>query len=283
MDVNSDEVKSKFAMAVMEDDTKLALAYLQAGVNPNISVQADKHQYNQLSPLMIAATNDNSALIHHLINAGAEPNWMNPFGATALIYGASQEKSEAVAALLKRDADPNISDNWGGTALHWAAHHNNKKMAQVLLDNNADANIKSAETKKTPSEIATERGHEELSIYLEHASGMWKRTTRSELIHRELPTQDLGLTYIYNFKSMTVAKIVKNMTEDQAAPAHTTNHFSESGVEKDKVIKAVQEFEKQGGKYDKAKFERALYTITPNDQVPRSRRIIKRRKPGSSR
>ena len=281
MDINSEEVKSKFVMAVMENDTKLALAYLQAGVDPNISIQADQNQYNHLSPLMIAATNDNSELIHHLINAGAEPNWMNPFGATAMIYAASQEKSESVIALLKRNADPNLSKNWGGTALHWAAYHNNKKMAQILLDNNADANIKSAETKKTPSEIATERGHEELSIYLEYASGMWKRKTNSELVHRELPAQDLGITYIYNFKSMTVNKIVQNLPADQTAPAHTTKHFSESGVEKDKVIKAVQEFEKQGGKYNKAKFERALYTITPNDQVPRSRRIIKRRKPGS--
>ena len=79
-----------------------------------------------VTPLSLACTNGNAAMVELLLKAGADPNTALPGGETALMTAARTGKVDAVKALLAHGADVNAKEpQRGQTALMWAAAEGN--------------------------------------------------------------------------------------------------------------------------------------------------------------
>ncbi len=93
---------------------------------------------NGSTALMLASFNGRTAIVELLIKSGAEVNLADLNNRTALIYASSGPFAETVEVLLKNDAQPNLFDNvekW--TALMFAAAEGNTEVVKVLLENGA--------------------------------------------------------------------------------------------------------------------------------------------------
>ena len=80
-------------------------------------------------------------LTRRLLDAGADANWSNPEGETALMNVARAGNLAGAELLLEHGADIHAKEHWGGqTALLWAAAQSQPEMIQYLIDQGADIN-----------------------------------------------------------------------------------------------------------------------------------------------
>ena len=73
------------------------------------------------------------------MNSGADVNFQNSDGQTALHIAVYHANEDIVQLLLNSGADVNIQDKYGFTALHYAVFTRNEEIVQLLL-NSAAAN-----------------------------------------------------------------------------------------------------------------------------------------------
>ena len=95
-----------------------------------------------------------SAVLHpdalrYLLEKGADPNWTNDFGKTALMYAAQYNQLESARILIAHGADPNAAtvrppddcyytiSTTGMTPLHYATRYASASLTTLLLDNGA--------------------------------------------------------------------------------------------------------------------------------------------------
>ncbi|KAL8610984.1 hypothetical protein ACOMHN_042600 [Nucella lapillus] len=91
---------------------------------------------------MAAAKKPFLEAIDKLIEYGADVNFQNRAGKTALMIACASNMLESVRALRKHNADYYIYDNGGCTAIHWAVDARNVKLVDWLAVDHADFNIK---------------------------------------------------------------------------------------------------------------------------------------------
>jgi len=121
--------------AVRRDDLPTAQALIKAGADVKVA-----NRYG-VTPIALAATNGNAAMIRLLLEAGADPNSANPGGETALMTAARIGKLDAVSLLLDRGAEVNAKDTvHAQTALMWAVLENHADVVKLLLTRGADIN-----------------------------------------------------------------------------------------------------------------------------------------------
>src|SRR3989441_614263 len=146
-DVNGAQVDGTTALhwAVRWDDLETADLLIRAGANVSAATRAGA------TPLQLAATNGNGAMIEKLIKAGADPNVpLTKYGDTALMMAARTGKPDAIKALVDNGAQINAVETWGGTtALMWAVSESHPDAATLLIDRGANVNARS---KIVPSE-----------------------------------------------------------------------------------------------------------------------------------
>ena len=80
----------------------------------------------------------NLNLVRDLIALGANVDWQNNNGWTALHWCAYNNHSRILGLLIDAGVDVNIQDNDGWTALHWCAFMNQPDIARMLIDAGAD-------------------------------------------------------------------------------------------------------------------------------------------------
>ena len=85
--------------------------------------------------------NANLNLVRDLIVLGANLEWHDENGKTALYWCARYNHLETARMLIDAGVDVNIQDNYGWTALHWCAIMNHPEIARMLIDAGADLNI----------------------------------------------------------------------------------------------------------------------------------------------
>ena len=73
-----------------------------------------------MSGLMVAAYHGHANIIEALLCNGADVNFRNKEGSTALIFAAYHKNSECAKILIMNKADVDIKDAKGVTALYWA-------------------------------------------------------------------------------------------------------------------------------------------------------------------
>jgi Ankyrin repeats (3 copies) len=90
-----------------------------------------------ISKLIIYGEDDE---LVHALRAEMPLDEVDEYGYTPLIQAAIVNSVSKTQLLLDAGADPNFTDLTGRSALHWAADNNNLELAQLLLERGANAN-----------------------------------------------------------------------------------------------------------------------------------------------
>lgn len=147
------------------NDLETAQLLLRAGANANATNDF------RITPLSLACTNGNAALVAALLTAGANPNSPIATGETPLMTCAGSGSAEAAQILIARGADVNAREpRQNQTALMWAAAEGHVDVVRTLIEHKADLQ---AHTRKgfTALHFAARDGHRDIARLL-LAAGM---------------------------------------------------------------------------------------------------------------
>jgi len=123
--------------AAFRDDLELTKLLIGAGADVKAATRD-----GALTPLFLACTNGNAAIIGELLKAGADANSVNGSGTTALMTAASSGSADAVKVLLDHGADVKAKENaHGQTALMFAAALNRTAVVKVLLEHGSEIDV----------------------------------------------------------------------------------------------------------------------------------------------
>ncbi len=103
-----------------------------------------------LTPLLVAAKNDDLASVERLLKAGADVNARSPRGNTALHFAAAGGDVRVVEALLNAHANVNARTPEGFTPLHSAVQCGDVRVVNALIRAHADVNAHSKQYNVTP-------------------------------------------------------------------------------------------------------------------------------------
>ncbi|MGY8814606.1 MAG: ankyrin repeat domain-containing protein [Gammaproteobacteria bacterium] len=129
-----------------------------------INAEAEMNTANEYgaTALYLAAANAEASLIENLLKAGALPNLGLLSGETPLMAAANRGRFEAVKLLLEYGADPNIMEvNRGQNALMWAVAEGYQQVAELLIKQGADVNVRS-NSGFTPLLFAARQAHTDI-------------------------------------------------------------------------------------------------------------------------
>jgi quinoprotein dehydrogenase-associated probable ABC transporter substrate-binding protein len=126
--VNKDGLTA-LALAVVDNKANAAVAMLDNQANPDIAMGEAKYNV-----LMLAVKKANLQLVQTLLQYKANPNAKNAAGLTPLMIAAFDNQDMITSLLLKSGANPDLKDADGKTALNLATENQADK-TQVLLNN----------------------------------------------------------------------------------------------------------------------------------------------------
>lgn len=119
------------------------------------------------APLGLAIYFGHNELARSLLEAGADVNHVsqNDQKVAPIHAAVSRNIVELIAQLIARGADINLAQGQGFTPLHGAAFNGSEKACRLLLNAGARRDAVTADG-RTAAQIASERGHPELSVLL---------------------------------------------------------------------------------------------------------------------
>jgi len=144
--------------AVMQGDMETVESELRMGVDVN-------GKYNGMTPLMVAAINNQPQMIRTLSSQGASPLIVDGMRQTALIHASKLGKVESVRALLKSHAMLDQLDKDGRSALMHSAIFGSKEVVEELIHAGADYSLTDF-SGNTAEELASIHSHSGISVYL---------------------------------------------------------------------------------------------------------------------
>ena len=124
-------------------------------MSPN-EVEDDGHK--SYTPVANLDRGDAKQLIKILLDAGANPNYAEFNGCSALMLGAIFDDAELILQLCEHGAKPNATSTEGSTPLMAAAHFGNVNTIRTLIEKGANPQARDAED-QTALDIAKNRGH----------------------------------------------------------------------------------------------------------------------------
>ena len=105
-------------------------------------------------------------ILDKLLSAGANPNAQTADnGGTALMQAAAHDYEKRVEVLLNAAADVNLQDSYGATALHYATEERHLAVSKILLTSGAQASLTDGYD-RIPLDLALDNGHHEVSELL---------------------------------------------------------------------------------------------------------------------
>ncbi len=162
---NVDEVNNHGYTASMEahkgkynEIVKLLFNYLEIGKIPKIYVE-------RCYALILAATRGEKDKVLDLLEKGADINYKNNNGFTALMNASIKGHTDVVRLLLEKGANVNHKNNNNDTALTRASSEGNIDIVRSLLENGAKVNEKD-KSSCTALMKASTRGHIEIAKLL---------------------------------------------------------------------------------------------------------------------
>ena len=152
------EAKEDADVKVISDELDLIRAILIGDVDA-IDMADDIFEYDintNFSPLLLATITGHSKMVSALIEAGADVNLEGSYRATALHYATHTDSDDQIAIvnhLIRAGAEVDAVDLDGMTPLHCAAMHDRYDVAQILIDSGADINA-TDDAEDTPLHLA---------------------------------------------------------------------------------------------------------------------------------
>ncbi|VDD80016.1 unnamed protein product [Mesocestoides corti] len=102
------------------------------------------------TPLMVAVSRNNKAIIRLLLSYGANVNTANKLGKTALMLASNKGYIDIVEILIKKGVDVNAQDIHGMTALFYAVDGEFSNVVRALVRGNANVDHCEADNAHTP-------------------------------------------------------------------------------------------------------------------------------------
>jgi|GEM_PF-5707796 len=94
------------------------------------------------SELLIASMNGQLSEVESLLSQGANIDYQNATGLSALLLAVDKGHSEVATALLSKDANPDLKDYFGTTALMYSVRNDDLVLAKLLIKHKADVGAK---------------------------------------------------------------------------------------------------------------------------------------------
>jgi ankyrin repeat protein len=143
VNVRSEDGATALLWAAHWNDLDTADLLIRAGANANASNDL------RMTPLSLACTNGNAALVERLLKAGADPNAPIATGETPLMTCAGSGSADAVRMLIASGADVNAKEpSQRQTALMWAAAERHPDVIRTLIEDIEHRADLQARTKK---------------------------------------------------------------------------------------------------------------------------------------
>ena len=162
-DINAVNVNHADALlaALAGDHLNTVTFLLDNGVN------VDQQDYQGVTPLFMACHKQLTYLVKRLLEAGANPNIMTSQIVTPLQAAAATDEgcAEIAALLIQHGADVNFVDEKGVSALNIAALKGHSEFAEVLIKHKADVN-NITKSGHSPLFLASHKGHEQVAKHL---------------------------------------------------------------------------------------------------------------------
>ena len=114
-----------------------------------------------------AAADGHVSRVVSLLNAGMPIDIVDEDGTTALVRATMNNQTDVMHEMLQRGASVNKRNQHGSTVLHLAALNSSTDAIQVLLEYGASTTIKD-DLGRTPIDVAREENHEEAVLLLQH-------------------------------------------------------------------------------------------------------------------
>lgn len=122
-----EDVAYAMGAAAREGHVEVVAAFIHWGCSADLA-------WDGVTPLMQAARSGQAAVIHLLLDSGANPDAADPAGWTALFHAARAQQADAVRALLARGASSTLQDCEGRTALYAArTQHFGVRLGSFLI------------------------------------------------------------------------------------------------------------------------------------------------------
>lgn len=146
--------------AAVENKQQMAALYLMSvGANPN-----EGFKDGASSLLMTAAARADNRVVKGLLAAGADVNYADAQGESAIAYASYQGHLTTVKTLLKAGADVNVTPEGQSLLMH-IVNNNDLLLAQVVIAAGADVNY-ADKSGNTALKIAQEKGLSDLEMLL---------------------------------------------------------------------------------------------------------------------
>ncbi len=126
--INKDGLTA-LALAVIDNKANAAVAMLDNQANPDVAMGEAKY-----NAMMLAVKKGNLQLVQTLLQYKANPNAKNAAGLTPLMIAAFDNQEMIATLLLKSGANPDLKDVDGKTALNLATENQAEKTQAVLTN-----------------------------------------------------------------------------------------------------------------------------------------------------
>ncbi len=150
---------SALSRAIDNRQMNVAMYLLSIGAKPDTGIPE-----GEASPLMKMARDGETHMVRLLLAAGADVDYADRNGDTALAQAARQGNLTTVKALLAAGADVNVSPSGHSLLMHIVSN-NDLLLAQVLIAAGADINFRSDDGKSALS-LAREKGYGNMEMLL---------------------------------------------------------------------------------------------------------------------
>ena len=166
-------LETPISQAVVNNDIATLRALLDSGVDPDSIVlvskfgkgtntSVDGSPVNSLTALMFAAKHSNECIVESLIEYGANVNYSNRAGSTALNYAIFGISLEIATLLLSNNAETNPTGENSEAPLLLAANAGKINEVKLLLSFGADINARGP-SNETGLMLAIEGNHIQLA------------------------------------------------------------------------------------------------------------------------
>lgn len=164
---NSDNIEIRDCdLALLRFTATNTIIEVQRLLKQGAAANAIMQDRNKRSALILAAAGGHKDVVEALINSGADIEYQDNAGLTALNWSVMRKRNKVTEYLLSVHANVNTSDNRGITPVMFAVGTRNTKTLQMLKANGAKLDVKSKASKMTPLLIAIENGDHDITLTL---------------------------------------------------------------------------------------------------------------------